>query len=251
MRNNSGRWVVLPDMHVPHHYQLAVRAVLRCVHDVRPQHLVLLGDFLDLYSIAQWNDGSLALLKTADLQAEYDAGNAVLDQIEAALPKGCAKHYLWGNHEDRFQRFMMKGDNARMGKALITPERGLRLRERGWKWYDNRNDDFVAITDDLHVVHGEWCTLHTAKKHLDAHRRSVIFGHTHRVQTFKVGPRAGYNIGHLMDTRSAGAEYASRLVRETWSEAFAVVDVHRGHAQVQVVEVQNGHFHYGQRAYAA
>jgi hypothetical protein len=64
--------------------------------------ICLAGDYLDLYTLGSYNSMSLGLLEGIDLGYEYEDGLNGLIELQSALPDGCKKLFLYGNHEDRY-----------------------------------------------------------------------------------------------------------------------------------------------------
>ena len=92
-----------------------------------------------------------------------------LDDIDNALgkyKKSCKKYFLYGNHEDRYFREVAKGDKAKYGSALLNPTEALKLQKRGYEVKDNWKDDFFTLGEHLDIIHGIYCNVHSAKKHL-------------------------------------------------------------------------------------
>lgn len=218
-------WVVLPDIHTPFHDAKLIKKVCQFMKDLRPHGVVISGDFLDLYSLSRYAADSVYSLRDVTLSMEYKTGREVLGWIESALPKGCRKEFLYGNHEDRYWRELEKGDRGKYGDALQSPTSALTLRERGWNVGEHWQQDAVQLGDHLEVIHGIYCPVHAAKKHLDEWQGSVIMGHTHRFQSYVSGKRAAYNIGFLGDPNSKGFAYMPRTKRLQWVQGFAVVDI--------------------------
>ena len=242
MSKRTSRTFILSDAHVPFHRKALLDKVCRAIRETKPDGLVLAGDFLDLYSVSSHHQGSLYFLKDITLGQEYRAGNEVLDKLDKAVGRA-AKHYLFGNHEDRFFRWIQQGDNAKTADELRDPATALRLKERGYKVYQNWRDDSVRLGRYLDIVHGTWCSEYSAKKHLREYQRSILFGHTHRVQTDVQGERGAFNIGGLFDKDSKGMSYVPRVTRDKWCNGFGVVDVDsRGYYHAQVVQAFNDSF---------
>src|SRR5210317_1144842 len=53
------KYIILSDIHVPFHNKVLVNKVIELCHRKRFDGLILNGDFLDLYSIASFNDNSV------------------------------------------------------------------------------------------------------------------------------------------------------------------------------------------------
>lgn len=214
--------LILPDVHVPFHNVKLVIKVLKLARDIRPDQVVILGDFLDLYSISSHNKGSLGRLRKMELGDEYDAGWELMQAVNASTRTASRKDYLYGNHEDRFDRYKDDGDNAKTGSALERPEEALHLEENGWNVHRKWMEDSVIIGSHLELMHGTNCCKHAAAKHLEDVEGSVVFGHTHRFQVYSTGKHAAYNLGFLGDRDSEGFSYMPRKDRRKWMNSFGV-----------------------------
>lgn len=244
------RWVILPDLHIPFHNEPVIEKIYRAVVDIRPYGIVLGGDFLDLHTLSKYSEDSLLELRDLTLTDEYRAGVGVLDRLDIALPRGCRRFYLYGNHEQRYLTVLKTGDHAKYGNELRSPEEALQLRERGYEVFNQWMDDSVRIGEHLEVIHGLYTPVHAAKKHLDEFQGSVIFGHTHRFGSFVTGKRGSYNIGFLGDIHSAGFKYFPRTKRMGWVNGFAVVHVDdTGDFWVEMVQIWNNRFVVNGRMY--
>lgn len=243
--------IILPDVHVPFHDANLVAKVCKLIRDIKPQCLVLSGDFMDLFTLSRHAAGSIAKLRGLTLSQEYRAGREVITGIAAGAKHSAAgaMHYLYGNHEDRYLRFMADGDAGKLGEELTSPEDGLRIRDLFHVHTDWQNDS-IQIGAHLEVIHGTYLNDHAAKKHLDNFAGSVVFGHSHRFQTYVNGKRGAYNIGFLGDRDSIGFSYAPRWTRSKWVNGFAVVyTMDNGDFLVNAVQCWGGKFVFNGRVY--
>lgn len=241
--------VVLPDVHTPWHDRDLLPAILQFIKDIRPQGVVLSGDFLDLYSLSTHQAGSLYHLKDINLSYEYQIGREVMRQIES-VSKQAKRVFLFGNHEDRYKRWIATEDHAKLGTELGSPTEALRARENGWRVIEEYPDGFLKLGDHLEIIHGIYCPMHAAKKHLDMLQGSVVFGHTHRIQSYTTGRREAWNIGHLSDPDSKGMSYMPRTQKQQWSQGFAVVYIlTSGDFVVNPVAIWEGQFVWAGKIY--
>jgi predicted phosphodiesterase len=244
------RYVILSDIHVPFHDQKLMLKVSQLIYELKPKGVILNGDVLDMYTLASFNHDSVNKLRDLTLDMEYTQGNLLLSALDEAMPAGCEKHFLYGNHEDRYFREVDRGDRGKYGTALQSPTEALRLRERGYHVEENYRQGFVRLGTHLEVTHGNFTTINAAKAHLDAYQGSVLVGHTHRLNTFVTGKRGAWNVGFLGDPTSAGFHYESRISRDRWTQALAVVSVSgSGDFWVEVIQVHNGIFTYNGKVY--
>ena len=173
------RILSLFDVHVPEADAFALKAVLDFAHDEQPDHIVLGGDFLELESCSM-HGGNANPLALVD---EIKAGRKAISRIREACP-GAALTYLEGNHETRLNRVVAAALPSFDG-ALTLPNL-LELDAIGCEWVPYRklwNPTIDGKRARLAYTHGEFASLHHAKKHLDTYGVSVRYGHTHRPQT--------------------------------------------------------------------
>ena len=249
------KWLVLPDVHRPFHNKILWDKIIKYISDNKQNiyGIVLSGDYLDLFTLGSYNENSLKNLTGITLESEYDDGIKGLDELDNALgkyKKSCKKYFLYGNHEDRYFREVAKGDNAKYGNSLLSPTEALRLRERGYEVKENWKDDFFTLGSYLDVIHGFYCGIHTAKKHLDMTHKSVMFGHTHRVQMYRHGDKAAYNIGWLGDVKNKVYNYMQRFQKDLWANGFAEVYINDdGNYYVNQISIYNDCFFINGKMY--
>jgi len=242
------KWLILPDVHRPFHNKVLWDKIMAYIGDNKNNiyGIVLSGDYMDMFTLGSYNADSLKNLTGITLESEYDDALRGLDEIDNALKDkkhSCKKVYIYGNHEDRYFREVAKGDNAKYGSALQSPIKALRLREKGYEVLTNWKDDFYTLGEHLDIMHGVYCGIHTAKKHLDMTMRSVMFGHTHRVQMFRQGDSASFNIGWLGDAKSSAYNYMPRMQKLVWSNGFAEVFINDiGDFYVNQISIYNDCF---------
>jgi predicted phosphodiesterase len=168
------------DIHVPEHDAFAVRAWLAWVQHAQPDVIVLGGDILELESCS----GHGGNIHSAPLFThEVECGNKFLDDVQAAAPDAEIV-YLEGNHETRLGR-KVDAHIPTMTGALDLPSL-LRLDERGIEWLPyGRVKRFGS--SKLGFTHGLRANDHHAKAHLALYGSSIVYGHTHRPQTYVQG----------------------------------------------------------------
>lgn len=183
-RDNPGQGFLtacfVSDVHVPEHDAFAVRAWLTWAKARQPDIIILGGDILELESCSG-HGGNIA--SAPMFLAEVEAGNAFLDDVQAACPDAEIA-YLEGNHETRLQR---KVDVAapNLAGALCIPDL-LRLKDRGIAWRPY-GSVFFPSASKLGFTHGTRANDHHAKTHLNSYGTSIVYGHTHRAQFYTQG----------------------------------------------------------------
>lgn len=243
--------VVLSDVHVPKHDPASWAVALKAVRDLRPDHVWILGDFLDLASV---NRHEKAPGDDYTLRQELWCGNRALDEVADAIgPRPCDLLFVDGNHEDRMRRYVASGRcPPELRDALEEVPDALCLKQRGWRYVGP--DEQPIYDGSLAVFHGHWYGKHHAAKHLDEMGGSVIYGHTHRPQQMTRqtvrGPIIGTGAPCL---RRLSAEWQHQRNREFtgWLNGFVVLEWIDGYCHPRNVFVVNECASYGGRVWRA
>lgn len=246
-------YVVLSDVHLPYESKTAIDAVCELIKDIQPHGVVLAGDILDLPEISRHNRGSVALLEGKRVAHTFVSGNKFLDRIDAVAGPRCKdKHWIDGNHEHRFARWVQSGDNVVFADDDCTsiPYR-LKLADRGYIYHGDYPNGFVRL-GKLLVTHGTATGKYPAAKHMEKYQTSILVGHTHTQQTYHAstweGQRGAYCQGFLADPDSEAMAYHPHP--RAWIQGFSVVHV-RPNSDFFVVPVNfvNGAAMFGMDIY--
>jgi hypothetical protein len=246
-----GLYISLGCVHAPFHLTPAFKAVQQLLHDNKSQivGLVLAGDFLDMNSLSSHDRGRKPL-PGVTLDWEYTESEILLNNLLDPLSNNIEKIYIFGNHEDRYLRYMSDSDNSKLGKSLEGPISGLKLVDKGFDIYENWKEDYITLGHHLDVTHGEFYNVHSAKKHIDTYRRSTLYYHTHRVQQYIEGFVGGYNGGSMADFNAPVFGYASRAMKKSWLNGFNTIHVDdQGFYHIQQIVCYNNSFVFGNKIY--
>jgi hypothetical protein len=246
-----GMYIVLGCVHAPFHLAPAFKAVEQLLHDNKSEivGLVLDGDFADINSLSSHDKGRKPI-PGVTLDWEYTESEILLDSLLNPLASNISKIFIYGNHEDRYNRYMSDIDNSKLGASLKSPIEGLNLISKGFDIYENWKEDFITLGHHLDVSHGEFYNVHSAKKHIDTYRRSILYYHTHRVQQYIEGAVGGYNGGSMADFSAPVFGYASRAMKNSWLNGFNAVHVdEQGFYHIQQIVCYNNSFVFGNKVY--
>ena len=219
------RFLIVPDVHVPYQDDAAIGAVVAFKRDFKPHHVVLLGDLLSADQVSPYPGD-----EETTLSDEFAVANDILDRLTPHV-------YMEGNHEQRLSR---AGLVDRRIRELLSPVAGLRLKERGVRWYPLSSIPSVSVhhLGRLRCVHGWWWGQHCAKQHAEA-LGCCVFGHSHRIQCmqskFSLGPHhVAWNIGCLCRD---DIPYMMQRPPSGWGKGFAFGYLHRN-GMFQLYQVQ-------------
>lgn len=224
-RDNSGTYWITGCAHAPWHNKSMYESTFNYLNkEVDLTGIILAGDIVDLNSLSSHDRGKLPI-KGVTLDWEYKEASKFLDQIDEISKNVKTKDYLYGNHEDRYLRSMKDIDIAKYGKALLSPEEGLKLQNRGYSIYTDWKNNSIQIGRHLDICHGEFLSVHSAKKTIDTYRKSTLYFHTHRFQIYMEGLVAGWNMGCGADLNSPIFGYATRAMKTSWVNSSCLVNL--------------------------
>lgn len=219
--------LVWGDVHVPFEDPRAVKILKQVAADVQPEVLVCLGDVFDFFSISDYRPPKS---EKKDLQRTLNAGvKHLAEMLEVAQPDRAV--YLGGNHDDRWERMMLKArDDVRFRQLLKIPkirrflefEQVVGFEELGYEYYPYQEGKNFVLKDVLLITHGEYANKYAARKHLDVYGMNIIHGHTHQIQNFTrrtmKGQEAGFSVGCLCNLNPHYDESVAN-----WQHGFALV----------------------------
>lgn len=225
---NLKNYVIVPDMQIPYHDEKFVNAILEYIIDLNPFGVIFIGDNVDCNAPATWNKGTAEEF-AGTLQNEFDVWYDIGLQLRSGYSGWVGVHM--GNHEKRIRSYLRTKAPALASLRELDLERLMRLEELGFEGLP----DHYELAPGWVTHHGDFCSLsdiagRTASNYSSKIGKSVIIGHTHRAGIIpeSVGhdgvwtPKFGMEVGHAMDTHSAG--YTNGVAN--WQKAFGILDVY-------------------------
>ena len=233
--------IVLPDVHINDQgYAPCYEPVKKFIKQFKPDETILLGDFADCVSLSHWN-----LKKRRKVEGKRHSKEIeVLDKELRYLEK-YSKKIVWmeGNHENWLEQYLDQHPESE-GSLEYT----IRLKDRKFKWIPQGQTYKLG---KLYFIHGEYITMHHAKKHLMEYGCNLCYGHTHTFQTHtysmrKQDPYVAYGLGCLCDHKPAYLKGR----KGAWINQFAVVYVaDNGQFQVYPINIINDAFYFEKKRY--
>lgn len=228
------RILVVPDVHAPYHDEAAFGLTIKAAKALRPHVIVIIGDFVDCYSVSRFPKDPA---RRSSLAWEVDEASKLLGRLEGLSD---VVHFTEGNHEERLERYIAAQAPELFG--LVKMKDLLRVSDRGWTWHPYRKHMRIGKCAFVHEA-GSF-GVNAIRSSLAAMGCSVVFGHTHRGGTHYEGTiegshRFALNVGWLGDIEQAG--YMHRALARSWQHGFGVVDQDaRGNSWGQFIPIVNG-----------
>lgn len=230
------KWLLVPDCHIPYHDQAAFSLMLRAARAIECQHVVVLGDFLDFYSVSAHDKDPN---RSRDLDWEINQGRSALKQIDQVITG--RKIYIAGNHEDRLTRYLMTRAPELFNSVKIPDL--LKLNDTGWNYVPYKAHTRIG---KLYVTHdagraGKYAHYDA----LAAFQSNIVIGHVHRLGwivegTAKGKPHVAASLGWLGDFDKVDYMHKIRAMRD-WAHGFGIAYIEAdGTAHVVPVPIVNG-----------
>ena len=219
------RALIIPDCHIPYEDKRAYQLMLDVAVDtVRPDGIYILGDYADFYSV---NSHGKSPSMLSQLKDEVFEVHERLKELVKLFPDA-KKVFIEGNHCYRLERYI-KSKCPDLFDLLTIPEL-FKLDEYGFDFVPYGPNQKVSVLNSslyarhepisggVHVAHG---TVVKAMK-------SVIFGHTHRIQESQIVTINGENLrgissGWLGDKDHEVYDYVKN--HHQWALGFSIVTV--------------------------
>ena len=234
--------MVINDLHRPFHDVRSVNLVLDVFEDTGCEHLILNGDVMDFYNIN--SHGPTHPVVGTLLEDEIADTRIWLDEVRKRFPK-IRITYLFGNHEDRLERFILA--NAAKLFPLLRLHKMLGLKELGIEWFPY-NHRYRLGKSDLYIQHSPPSyAKNGAMTSLDRDvDESSIYGCSHREQKAVKSGKSGKQYycffnGWLGSTNATAAhEKVFSYVKghQNWQQCFCLVTLEGRDAHVQQVSIK-------------
>ena len=211
---------VLSDVHIPYHSITALSAALDFIQAEKPSAILLNGDILDFYQLSRFGKDPRKRSVAHELQAAREFLD-VLSQFGAKI------YYKIGNHEERYQHYLMAKAPELLGVQEFELQHLLGLNERG---IDLIGDKRIIKANDLNIVHGHefgqsiFSPVNVARGLFLRGKVSAMQGHNHQTSSHTETDMNGnivttWSLGCLCELNPA------YLPINKWSHGFAMVDL--------------------------
>lgn len=207
----------IPDCHFPYHDQLAFDLMMEAALDFKPDHVIIGGDFIDMYAVSAHDKNPQRAMK---LEEEITASVDALWRVKGLGAKNNV--FVSGNHEDRLNRYLMQ--KAPELYQLINIQTVLALDKLGFEYVPYKSHYKLG---KLFITHDTGKAGYNAHKQaLDAFGRSVVINHTHRIGYLTQGSidgdrHVGAMFGWLGDIKQVDYMHNVNAVKD-WSLGFGI-----------------------------
>jgi len=225
------------DAHIPYHDKKAFNLMLKVMKDFKPDHVIIMGDFIDNFSVSSHSKDPNRALK---LDYEVEEAKKLLKQLSDLGAKN--KVFISGNHCDRLERYLQ--DHAPELFNFISTEKILELEKFGFKYVPYKKHYKLG---KLYITHDTGnAGQYAVYKALDTFQKNIVIGHIHRTSYVVQGSahgdtHVGASFGWLGDINEIDYMHRIKALRD-WSLGFGIgfLDSKTGCVYLQPVPIVNG-----------
>ena len=188
--------VIIPDSHGSGIDKKAASAFLNDLKTIDPSEIIMLGDHIDCGGfLAQHHTVGYIAQSEYDFESDVIAANQFIDAIQER--SSAPIDYIEGNHERRIENWITtqvvkNTKDANYLKSLFSvavvlhlESRGVRLIEQG-KFYDGVELPSTIKKGHCYFTHGSSTARHAASVHVAKFGGNVVYGHTHRADSYQI-----------------------------------------------------------------
>jgi predicted phosphodiesterase len=171
------RIAVLSDIHIPYHSIAALTVALNKIEQEKPDVIYINGDLIDFYQLSRFQKDP----RKRSAAHELKATNEFLDVLSNF---GAKIIYKLGNHDIRYENYLMTKAPELLGIPEFHFENLLKLKERGIELVQ---DKVIAKAGSLNIIHGHefvqsvFNPVNTARGLFLRGKTSAMQGHNHQV----------------------------------------------------------------------
>lgn len=212
------RILIVPDCHHPFHDKRAWAGLLAFSQAWQPHRVIILGDFVDFYSVSFHLKDPKRRIRLKD---ELASGREALKDLANSSPNA-SRVFIEGNHEFRFSRYLHT--YAAQLDGIVSLESELGITDLSYQYVPYKTSyeyGGVRYTHDLGDV-GKTAVA----KAMEATGRSTVIGHVHRMQMIVNGTvdghtHVGASFGWLGDIEHVDYTYRDRAAKD-WHLGFGI-----------------------------
>jgi predicted phosphodiesterase len=246
------RWLVISDLQIPYHHEIAVKNVAKLAKKERFDSVLVVGDEIDFQTISRWSQNTpLAYQQTLDQDRKLTQ-DILWDFTEHSREA----HVIRSNHTDRLYNTLLKVPGLielpelQYPKFMDFESLGITYHKQ---FYEFSKGWILAHGDEGNMNPNAGMTaLNLAKKA----GKSVVCGHTHRLgmSAYSEGlygayrPLYGVETGNLMNR--AKASYTKGLAN--WQMGIVILESNGKNMNVQIIPInKDGSFTALGKSYGA
>lgn len=236
--DNIEKPLILSDLHIPYHHQPSIDASLDYGFKEGIDAIYINGDLIDFAKISRWSKDP----KIKSVQVEVDQA---LDFLEGVSGLGVPVFLKLGNHEDRWNRYLLDQAPELEDLDALQIRRLLNLDEFNIPLIDSKQR--AKFGDHLNVIHGHefgqsiFSPVNPARGLFLRAKTNIIAGHNHQTSShheanLNGSPTACFSTACLCDLQPDYRPFAFTK----WNHGACIVELEDGDFTVDNFSVIDG-----------
>ena len=235
-RIQAKRVLVLSDIHIPYHSLDALTAAIDFGKDEKPDAILLNGDTIDFHGLSRFVKDP----KARSFAYELSAFKRFFEVLTQTF--GCRIYFKLGNHEERYNQFLMMKAAELEGVEEFSLENIIKARAEG---IEVISDKRIIKMGDLNVVHGHefggsiFSPVNIARGLFLRGKVSAMQGHNHQTSehtetNMNRDITTTWSLGCLCELHPA------YLPINKWNHGFSIVDIEGDEFHVRNKRIDKG-----------
>lgn len=231
------RALILSDIHIPYHRKRPITMAIKYGKYRRVDTIILNGDILDCYAISKWETDP----RERNFPEELEVLEKFFRYLRSEFPHAKIVYKL-GNHEERWESYMIRKSPELIGVKEFQIENLLKLKEHR---IDLVIDKAPIVLGDLNVLHGHEYRfaisnpVNPARGLFLRTKANAMCGHFHQ-SSYHTAKSVNEKIIATWSTGCLCDLHPKYLPINDWVHGFAVVDVRSGKFSVENKVVREG-----------
>jgi predicted phosphodiesterase len=212
---------VMSDIHVPYHNIVALTAAISFLKKEKIDGLLLNGDTIDCHLLSRFTKNP----KMRDFKGELDTFKELINVLKKELK--CKIYFKIGNHEERYEKFLLEKAHELMGVEEFEFENILKARAEGIEVIGGKR---IIKLNSLNAIHGHEyiggisAPVNIARGLYLKGKTSAFQGHNHSTSEHTETDMNGkitttWSVGCLCEL------HPSYMPLNKWNHGVAVVDI--------------------------
>ena len=221
MAIDNGRVIIFSDAHFSDYTTSGFKALIKFIEHFKPKAIICNGDAFDGAVLSRFPQ--INYEKKPSVLDELGYCKTHLDAIEKVRPAGCKLIWSMGNHDMRYESFLVSRASEYAGVDGFSLKDHFPNWDTCWSYW---------LNEDTVVKHRHKGGRYAGYNNVQASFCNIFTGHTHvltcsPISTFDQKTYWGVQTGTLADINADSFSYTEDVAKD-WRQGFIMASWHNG-----------------------